>query len=130
MRVRATTLACGIAAAALTWVGCTSPVEKGERLYREGDRLGALELWRAIPENARAYPSVKQRIEVVEAEVCWVEGFFEVFATAVIALLRSAGWRSRSSTIDSRSSSSPTTPRRSPACKRSRARSRRAKRRG
>ena len=47
---------------------CTSPVEQGERLYREGDRLGALELWRAIPENARAYPAVKQRIEVVEAE--------------------------------------------------------------
>ena len=68
MRVRATLLACGLAAAALAAAACTSPVEQGERLYRDGDRLGALELWRAIPENARAYPSVKQRIEVVEAE--------------------------------------------------------------
>ncbi len=67
MRATATRLACGLAAAALA-AACTSPVERGERLYREGDRLGALELWRAIPENARAYPSVKQRIEVVEAE--------------------------------------------------------------
>jgi tetratricopeptide (TPR) repeat protein len=68
MRARPTTLACALAAAALAAIACTSPVEKGERLYREGDRLGALELWRAIPANARAYPSVKQRIEVVEAE--------------------------------------------------------------
>ena len=65
MRIR---LACALAAAALVTAACTSPVEQGERLYREGDRLGALELWRAIPENARAYPAVKQRIEVVEAE--------------------------------------------------------------
>jgi len=68
MRVHAILLACGLAAAALVTAACTSPVEQGERLYREGDRLGALVLWRAIPDNARAYPSVKQRIEVVEAE--------------------------------------------------------------
>jgi tetratricopeptide (TPR) repeat protein len=55
-------------AAALLTVACTSPVERGERLYREGDRLGALQVWRAIPENARAYPSVQQRIALVEAE--------------------------------------------------------------
>ncbi len=68
MRVHAIRLACAIAAAALVTAACTSPVEQGERLYREGDRLGALVLWRAIPENSRAYPAVKQRIEVVEAE--------------------------------------------------------------
>jgi len=68
MSERATLLARGLAAAALAIAACTSPVEKGERLYREGDRLGALELWRQIPENARAYPAAKQRIEVVEAE--------------------------------------------------------------
>ena len=49
-------------------LACTSPAERGERLYREGDRLGALEIWRAIPENARAYPAVQQRIPLVEAE--------------------------------------------------------------
>jgi len=68
MSMRASTFARGCAAAALVALACTSPVEQGERLYREGDRLGALELWRAIPENARAYPATKQRIEVVEAE--------------------------------------------------------------
>jgi hypothetical protein len=56
-----------LAAAALL-VACTTPVERGERLYREGDRLGALEIWRSIPENARAYPAVQQRIPQVEAE--------------------------------------------------------------
>ena len=68
MRAPAIRLACAIAVAALATAACTSPVEQGERLYREGDRLGALVLWRAIPENSRAYPAVKQRIEVVEAE--------------------------------------------------------------
>jgi tetratricopeptide (TPR) repeat protein len=58
----------GLAAAALVTAACTTPVERGERLYREGDRLGALQIWRAIPENARAYPAVQQRIPLVEAE--------------------------------------------------------------
>ena len=31
--------------------GCTTPLERGERLYREGDRLGALETWRSAEDN-------------------------------------------------------------------------------
>jgi len=68
MSVAQRTAARALAAAALLSAACTSPVERGERLYREGDRLGALEIWRAIPENARAYPAVQQRIPLVEAE--------------------------------------------------------------
>ena len=33
-------------------VACRTPLEEGERLYREGDRLGALETWREAGESA------------------------------------------------------------------------------
>ncbi len=68
MRASRHTAACALAAAALATAACTTPFEHGERLYREGDRLGALEIWRSIPQNARAYPAVQQRIPQVEAE--------------------------------------------------------------
>ena len=68
MRASPRTAAGTLAAAALLGAACTTPVERGERLYREGDRLGALEIWRSIPQNARAYPAVQQRIPLVEAE--------------------------------------------------------------
>jgi tetratricopeptide (TPR) repeat protein len=66
MRAVPATRAC--VATALLAAACATPFERGERLYREGDRLGALEIWRAIPEDARAYPAVQQRIALVEAE--------------------------------------------------------------
>lgn len=68
MRASPRTASRALAAAALLAAACTTPAERGERLYREGDRLGALEIWRSIPENARAYPAVQQRIPLVEAE--------------------------------------------------------------
>jgi hypothetical protein len=68
MRASRRTAFRALAAAALLAAACTTPAERGERLYREGDRLGALEIWRSIPENARAYPAVQQRIPLVEAE--------------------------------------------------------------
>jgi tetratricopeptide (TPR) repeat protein len=68
MRASARTAARALAGAALLAAACSTPVERGERLYREGDRLGALEIWRSIPQNARAYPAVQQRIPMVEAE--------------------------------------------------------------
>lgn len=58
----------------LTWVcalalaGCTTPLATGERLYREGDRLGALETWRSIPKNSAEYDESRERIAVVEEE--------------------------------------------------------------
>ncbi len=39
---------------ALALAGCGTPLAAGERLYREGDRLGALETWRVIPEDDAA----------------------------------------------------------------------------
>ena len=43
-RARAALLALAIA-------GCTTTLESGERRYREGDRLGALEVWRSASED-------------------------------------------------------------------------------
>jgi tetratricopeptide (TPR) repeat protein len=56
------------AVAVLALVGCTTPLQQGEQLYREGDRLGALEVWRAVPENDSSYERVTERIDVVESE--------------------------------------------------------------
>jgi tetratricopeptide (TPR) repeat protein len=47
---------------------CTTPLEQGERLYREGDRLAALELWRQVPENAPYHDRARERIAEVESE--------------------------------------------------------------
>ena len=55
------TLACALFA-------CMTPLQQGERLYREGDRLAALEAWRAIPRDASDAEAVAERIAVVEAE--------------------------------------------------------------
>jgi len=48
--------------------GCTTPLATGERLYRDGDRLGALETWRSIPEGGSEYEASRERIAVVEEE--------------------------------------------------------------
>lgn len=60
---RALHVACALLAAA-----CTTPLELGERRYREGDRIAALEIWRAVPEDARDHARVQHRIGEVEAE--------------------------------------------------------------
>ncbi len=54
--------------AAVLAFGCTTPLQEGERRYREGDRLGALEIWRAAPTDAAEAEDVAERIRVVEAE--------------------------------------------------------------
>lgn len=62
MRTRCALLALSLA------VGCTTPLELGERRYREGDRIGALEIWRGVSPNATYYPRVRKRIDSVEEE--------------------------------------------------------------
>ena len=47
---------------ALAVAGCTTTLESGERRYREGDRIGALEIWRAASEDDPAYPIIAERI--------------------------------------------------------------------
>lgn len=56
-----------LTAAALA-LACTTPLQRGERLYREGDRLGALEVWRDAPDDAREHEVIQARINVVETE--------------------------------------------------------------
>jgi tetratricopeptide (TPR) repeat protein len=60
--------AAGVATLTLLLAACTTPLERGERLYRQGDGLGALESWRAVPETASDHAKVRKRIEVVETE--------------------------------------------------------------
>ncbi len=48
--------------------GCATPLDPGEQLYREGDRRGALEIWRAVPADDRRYAQTQLRIEEVESE--------------------------------------------------------------
>jgi tetratricopeptide (TPR) repeat protein len=56
----------GLIAAA--FVGCTTPLDIGEKLYREGDPLGALQTWRAIGEDESSYEASRQRLAEVETE--------------------------------------------------------------
>ena len=56
------------AACALLLAACTTPLELGERRYREGDRIAALEIWRAVPEDSGDHARVQKRIGEVEAE--------------------------------------------------------------
>jgi len=66
-RLRAA-LAPPIAAAALLLAACTTPLERGEQYYRQGDRLGAVELWRQIPPDSHQHATAQQRIVAVEDE--------------------------------------------------------------
>jgi len=62
--------ALALAAAALPFLlgGCNTRLATGERLYRDGDRLAALETWRMIPEDSPAYPRALDRTRKVEKE--------------------------------------------------------------
>jgi tetratricopeptide (TPR) repeat protein len=57
-----------LAACALLAAACTTALELGERRYHEGDRIAALETWRAVPEGSSDHARVQQRIREVEAE--------------------------------------------------------------
>ncbi len=49
-------------------LACTTALARGERFYREGDRLAALEAWRAIPEKNSEHSASLQWIAEVEEE--------------------------------------------------------------
>ena len=49
-------------------LGCAGPLERGERLYRQGDLAGAREAWRAVPPANREYAQVQKRLLVVDEE--------------------------------------------------------------
>jgi tetratricopeptide (TPR) repeat protein len=58
----------GFALALVLIVGCTTPLERGERLYREGDLRGALRVWRAVSETDASHQAVNERLQTVEQE--------------------------------------------------------------
>jgi tetratricopeptide (TPR) repeat protein len=60
--------ASALALLAVLGLGCATPLALGEERYREGDRRGALEIWRAAPDDDRDQPEIQQRISAVEAE--------------------------------------------------------------
>ncbi len=49
-------------------LGCTTAMELGERRYREGDRLAALETWRGIRPDHFSYERAQDRIALVQEE--------------------------------------------------------------
>lgn len=54
--------------ASLLLLACATPLERGEQLYRQGDRLGAVETWRRVPADSHEYAAALQRIAIVEDE--------------------------------------------------------------
>jgi len=53
---------------AVALLACATPLDRGERLYREGDRLGALAAWRSVPEGDGEHARARERIAEVEEE--------------------------------------------------------------
>jgi len=53
----------------LALTSCTTPLEVGERRYREGDRVAALEIWRSVERDSLYYEAVENRIREVESEL-------------------------------------------------------------
>ncbi|MGI9431697.1 MAG: hypothetical protein ACR2PQ_05770 [Myxococcota bacterium] len=49
-------------------LACTTPLERGERRYQAGDRLGALEIWRAAPSDTTNAARIERRVVEVEKE--------------------------------------------------------------
>ncbi len=57
-----------LASLALLAAACTTPLERGEERYQQGDRSAALALWREIPPASHQYAPAQQRISAVEDE--------------------------------------------------------------
>jgi tetratricopeptide (TPR) repeat protein len=49
-------------------LACTTPLERGERRYQEGDPLAALAIWRGIESDAFEYEAARRRVDEVEQE--------------------------------------------------------------
>ena len=57
-----------LALLAASVLACTTPLERGERRYQEGDPLAALGIWRGIESDAFEYDGAQRRIAEVEQE--------------------------------------------------------------
>jgi hypothetical protein len=49
-------------------LACATALDTGERHYRDGDRLAALETWRGVPPDHRDFAAAQQRAAEVEEE--------------------------------------------------------------
>ena len=56
------------AVALAAWFGCVTPMDLAEQRYQQGDRLQAIELWRAIPPEDPDHAKAQERASQVEAE--------------------------------------------------------------
>ncbi len=66
------------AAAALLAVSCATPLLDGERRYREGDRRGALEIWRSVARGDPDYAAASDRAARVQDELIQLgDGYIE-----------------------------------------------------
>jgi hypothetical protein len=61
----------------LTLTSCTTPLELGERRYREGDRVAALDIWRSVDRDSLYYAAVQRRIKEVEDESARLVALFK-----------------------------------------------------
>jgi tetratricopeptide (TPR) repeat protein len=61
----------------LTLISCTTPLELGERRYREGDRVAALEIWRSVDRNSLYHGAAQRRIKEVEDESARLVALFK-----------------------------------------------------
>jgi tetratricopeptide (TPR) repeat protein len=57
------------AALAVALAACAGPYQQGERLYRQGDIAGAIDVWRDIPAENTDYPKAHARLEALETEL-------------------------------------------------------------
>jgi tetratricopeptide (TPR) repeat protein len=60
---------CLLVAASLLLAACASPLEQGDRLYRQGDLRGALHAWRAVPERSDDHAVAQARLSELELDV-------------------------------------------------------------
>ncbi len=67
-RAAAVLRAAAVAGLAASAVGCTTPLQEGDQLYQDGDRLGALEKWRSVPPGSEGYERARKRITDLEPE--------------------------------------------------------------
>ena len=49
-------------------IGCTTTLEQGEALYRQGDLRGAIAVWSQVPPEASEYELVQERLVEAQAD--------------------------------------------------------------
>ena len=59
-------------------IGCATALDRGERRYREGDRRGALEIWREVPADDAEHAAVAARRRMA---ACFSAAFFPIVET-------------------------------------------------